>query len=172
MRLFLAIDLPSEKKTELNMQLNKLRDTYPYFRWVPQENYHITLHFIGETRNLERLVNKIREAVFDIPSFHMYSAEAGIFLRQALVMYIGFRQNRILQNLIRRIKENSHSPHLTFARYKVPSKQQYLLIKKKIKKLYLEIDFPVTQITLFDSVIENDEFCYKPVVEFSLNPKD
>ena len=44
MRLFVALTLPDEVREQLAL----LEDRLPGARWVPPENYHITLRFIGE----------------------------------------------------------------------------------------------------------------------------
>ena len=44
MRLFVALDLP----WSLKQQLSRLAGGLPGARWVPPENYHLTLRFIGE----------------------------------------------------------------------------------------------------------------------------
>lgn len=44
MRLFVALSLPDEVRD----RLADLEDRLPGARWVPPENYHITLRFIGE----------------------------------------------------------------------------------------------------------------------------
>ncbi len=44
MRLFVALDLPSALRTRLSWMAGGLQGA----RWVPPENYHITLRFIGE----------------------------------------------------------------------------------------------------------------------------
>ena len=44
MRLFVALDLPAATRTRLYWVAGGL----PGARWVPPENYHVTLRFIGE----------------------------------------------------------------------------------------------------------------------------
>ena len=63
MRLFLAIDLPTASKKRLDEQLEKLKRDYPHFSWVTQKNFHITLHFFGETNQIETIKKKIREEI-------------------------------------------------------------------------------------------------------------
>ena len=46
MRLFVALDLPWMLRERLSMLAGS---GLPGARWVPPENYHLTLRFIGET---------------------------------------------------------------------------------------------------------------------------
>ena len=50
MRLFVGLDLPWELRERLAM----LAGGIPGARWVPVENYHLTLRFIGETPRIGR----------------------------------------------------------------------------------------------------------------------
>lgn len=50
MRIFVALKLPLELLTAVNEQVQPLRKKYPDFRWIREENQHITLAFLG---NLE-----------------------------------------------------------------------------------------------------------------------
>ena len=49
MRLFIAIELPSEIRNALMVFLNELRDTAPRAKWLRAGNLHVTLKFLGET---------------------------------------------------------------------------------------------------------------------------
>ena len=49
MRLFVALDLPWEVKEELS----DLSCNIPGARWVPTDNFHLTLRFIGEAGRLQ-----------------------------------------------------------------------------------------------------------------------
>ena len=48
MRLFIALEPGAEFLESLMQSLLPLKEKYPYFRWVPRENLHITLVFLGE----------------------------------------------------------------------------------------------------------------------------
>jgi 2'-5' RNA ligase len=147
MRLFLAIDLPPEAKKSVARQLADLRREYPYFRWVDPENYHLTLHFFGDVKP-EKINQWMSDLVYDMPTFYLYSSELDLFIKDNLTLYIGFYRNKELEGLVKKIKEKSalgtsrrFVSHLTFGRYRIPSKQQYLLIKKKLKKSSLDVEF-------------------------------
>jgi 2'-5' RNA ligase len=51
MRTFLALELPEEIKTEVFRKIEQYREIAPTgIKWVPKENLHITLQFIGDTK--------------------------------------------------------------------------------------------------------------------------
>ena len=53
MRLFIAIDLPRSFKAEVTRIQKELKQLSCGGRFVPANNFHITLHFIGESRDLQ-----------------------------------------------------------------------------------------------------------------------
>ena len=50
MRLFVAADLSDEQRTELKSRVSEARAAAPfdYIRWLPEENWHATLAFMGD----------------------------------------------------------------------------------------------------------------------------
>lgn len=54
MRLFIAIDLPRSFKAEVTRIQKELKQLSCGGRFVPANNFHITLHFIGETPRIFR----------------------------------------------------------------------------------------------------------------------
>ena len=48
MRTFIALEPRKEFLEHLLLLLTPLKEKYPHFRWVPKENLHITLAFLGE----------------------------------------------------------------------------------------------------------------------------
>jgi 2'-5' RNA ligase len=176
MRLFLAIELPAEIKRKLHEQLISLNREYRQFAWVDPENYHITLHFFGEVEKPESLIDRIERAIFEIQPFRLYSFDAGMFINKKITLYVGFRREKSLERMVDNLKETfapdsqvEYVPHLTIARYKLPSKQQYLLLKKKLPSMPVEIEFPVKSITLFQSIVAHKKSIYKKIKSFKLN---
>lgn len=175
MRLFLALELPQSVRNELELQISSIKKDYASFTWVLPDDYHITLHFFGEVNNLESVKKKIEEAVYDIESFILYSLYSDLFLKDKILLYVGFRREKILEKLVEKIKNGFHSdesqkfvPHLTIARARTPSKQQYLLLKKKMHRLSIDIFFPVKKIHLFQNILEGQKPIYKKIATFPL----
>ena len=66
-RLFVALGLPDALRDELSM----LSGGIPGARWVPDENYHVTLRFIGEVpgwqaQEVDDALAAIRAPGFDL----------------------------------------------------------------------------------------------------------
>src|SRR3989338_3648716 len=62
-RTFLAIELPDAIKQEAVKLVDDVRSRYPAFRYLPRENWHLTLHFLGDIsfQQLESLKDGLRQ---------------------------------------------------------------------------------------------------------------
>ncbi len=174
MRLFLAIELPKETTKQLDEQLAPLHKKYPGFSWVTPENFHITIHFFGETHMEKEIAQRVRDLIYDIESFQMYSFELDTFVRHNILLYLGFRRQKTLENLADRIREDlklppkKFVPHLTISRSALSSKQQYFALKNMISKMKIDIEFNVDKIYLFQSILTGKTPVYEKVEEFKL----
>ena len=187
MRLFLAINLPQKTKEEIEASLNDLKKEYPNFIWVPKENFHITLFFYGETNSFKKIKEKVSDLIYDIPPFYLYSRNIDLFAGKKIVIYLNFEREKILETLFTKInhyfsslyktnytnysQRKKYIPHLTLARYKIPSKQQYFLLKKKLKKNNINISFVVEKVVLFQSIIGGHRPIYRQLASFPLLKK-
>lgn len=169
MKLFLAVDLPKKVKISLEEQILPFKKEYPQFEWVSVENYHITIHFFGEVDNVEKLQKDLEGCLFDKESFYLYSYGADLFINSKIVPYINFRREKKLESIAERvIGEGRFVPHLTLARSRIPSKQQYFVLKKRMSKLEIDISFHVKELVLFQSIIGGKFPVYKIVKRIPL----
>ena len=177
MRLFLAVDLPIKVKESINLQLTPLKKEYPQFLWNNFENYHITIHFFGETQSVNEIKKRIEDTLFDQESFYLYSVGCDLFMKNRITLYVNFRREKKIEKLSARlrgsfIKDASSNfkfvPHITIARAKIPSKQQYFVLKKRLEKLDIESVFEVKKIILFESLLGGHETVYKKIKSFPL----
>jgi len=178
MRLFLAIDLPLKIKEKIKNRLKNLMREYADIKWVGEKNYHITIYFFGENSLSKNINEKIKEATFETCPFYLYSSECQLFMRRRIILYLSFKRNKDLEEMADSIiktfnpqKKFKFVPHLTLARYRVPSKQQYLLLKKKLKNLNIDFEFKVSKLTLFNCINYNTKPEYKIIKEFKLLEK-
>src|SRR3989339_1986796 len=106
MRLFLAVDLPVKVKKQLDEQLSDFKKEYPQFNWVSEENFHITIHFFGETNKVEQIKKRIKDLLWDQTGFYLYSFDADVFANHKLVVYLTFRREKKIEGLAEKIKSN------------------------------------------------------------------
>lgn len=180
MQLSLAIKIPDVTKKAILEQLSPLNDEYKVFQWLPSEEYTIELFNFGkvEESKIDPLCEMIERGVFDMPAFTLYSELLHMMMRNNITFYVGFQTSKPMERLVKQLKQSFKIednliffPHLPVARYKIPSKQQYLLIKKKCASYKMEFEIDITQITLLNSVIENNKLRYEIIKEFALYSK-
>lgn len=176
MRLFIAIELPDNLKTALG----KLRVDIPGARWVPTEQLHLTLAFLGEVE--DKTVGKLCEglALLHIPSFHLCFSGTGCFpnRHRPRVLWAGLEPHPRLMRLAAGVhgtvlacgiplEDRPFSPHITLARLKFPAVREvdaFLTMPQKQKLL----PFPVSEFTLFQSMLTQKGASHVPIRTFPL----
>ena len=158
MRLFLAIELSDKIKKEINRQLEEIKKAYPQFQWVPADNYHITVYFFGEIFDPKKIIKKLEQILYDKELFYLYSTSVNLTIQNKITLDLNFRREKEIERISESIKnefqmtQNSEKyvPRLTLANYKIPSKQQYFVIKKRLSNLDTDISFKVNKLSLFE----------------------
>ena len=64
LRLFVAFEVPAAVRSELGRAVEPLRSRLPKARWVPVENQHVTMKFLGST--YPRLVEWVTSTVGEV----------------------------------------------------------------------------------------------------------
>lgn len=67
-RLFLGVEIPEGAKEAIAAAIEPLREALPRVRWLPAENWHITVKFLGATP--PRLVPWVEETVWRVAAGH------------------------------------------------------------------------------------------------------
>ena len=79
MRLFIAIPIPPDIRRAVSETSIRLQKAGASGRFVPQSNYHVTLHFIGESDKLSDATDAILEATKDAKPFLLRLGDYGAF---------------------------------------------------------------------------------------------
>ena len=133
MRCFYALPLPNEIKSALSSIVDAGRSVCSGLKWVPPENIHITLHFLGNIQ--DELVSVCREVLshplLERPSFKLSYDGFGRFppSGRARVLFLNIIEGRdecsvVYQTLgdllhpFMDLDTRTYKPHLTLARMK------------------------------------------------------
>ena len=158
MKLSLKIEFSDETKQQIIDQLSDFRKQYPQFQWEKIENYNILVHSFGEFLDKKSSIKLLETALYDKNTFYLYSFEVALTIGNNIVLYLDFRREKEIERISERIRELSPSmqssekyvTRLLLAKYKIPSKQQYFVIKKRLSNLEVDVSFKVNKLSLFE----------------------
>ena len=136
MRLFVALDLSVAVHEQLEEILSSLKVVAPKAKWVPSENIHLTLSFLGEIaeERVPELVSALNSVASRHPSITLHTAPGGSFgsRHKPRVLWVGLEgdleglralQHDVAQAMVAFGVEEEHreyTPHLTLARARDP----------------------------------------------------
>jgi 2'-5' RNA ligase len=178
MRLFIGIALPED----IRFRLSLLCCGLPNIRWVPPENLHLTLRFIGEVDN--GAVEDVDAALAAVraPRFPLSLAGVGHFGNGAKlrVIWVGVEKSPALQHLHDKIESavvragqppdgQRFSPHVTLSRVKTPPPLGKLQEFMASNNLFRAPPFEVTHFTLFSSFPSSEGSIYRAEESYELS---
>ena len=180
MRLFVGIDMPPAIKDEMAALIERLRPAAPEAKWVPRDNLHVTLSFLGEVKEerLEDLEPALAGAAGSVPGPIPTGVEgSGAFpsARRARVLWVGLEDGAgrlaalaaavasALEPLGFPPEKRLWAAHLTLARFRVPGNAAALL-----ETAVPALRFEVAEATLFRSRLARPAPRYEPLRLFSL----
>ena len=173
MRLFIAIPLPPDILRAVAAARVALEAHGANGRFVPRENLHITLHFLGETDALKDITDAMHAAVRDIKPFVLRLKEYGSFKTDG--SHTGFLNvtceddelNRLYESLESALWERGFSrnrgrltPHITLGR-KIEGDEGFVLPPVKAA-------FTANSVILYESSSVRGQMVYTPLHRESL----
>ncbi|MFT8245412.1 RNA 2',3'-cyclic phosphodiesterase [Roseomonas sp. BN140053] len=176
LRLFVALALPPE----LRVQLSALAGGIPGAKWVPPENYHLTLRFIGGIENwradeVDEALAAIRARPFDLTLQGLGTFEkggriqalwAGVERTDALT-HLQSKVETALQRVGLEPERRRFAPHVTLARTdraEIPKLIAYV----QAHNLFRAPPVRVEQFTLFSSRLGKENSVYVQEVDYAL----
>jgi 2'-5' RNA ligase len=172
MRLFIGIPLPEGVK-KLLVSIYDLFNSVPEkLKFVPYDNLHITLLFIGEVPDEKPIIDSLSKVSFN--SFNASIENFSVFPNAKFIRVIhspatkGSKELKDLHNSLRKVLEIkpdfSFVPHATIARVK--EKCNPLNILSIIKNITFNEEFKVTQFNLYKSILTSKGPIYEVLGEF------
>lgn len=178
-RLFAAIEFPADVRTAIEVATAPLRTTIAGLRWVPAENLHLTLVFLGwvEPDDVDSIQRAIEASVAPAEPFTARLGGAGRFPERgrARVLWVGFTSGAdalaALAELARgavadRLTDaRPFRPHITIARAKQPVR----ITGRALDALPpLDRDVTVGAVTVFRSHLGSPHPRYEAIARFGL----
>lgn len=175
-RLFVAIPIPDQ----LRVRLAGLRGQIPGARWVPPENMHLTLRFVGELD--EHAAEDVHDALERIAAdpFDIQLSGVGHFESRGQVraLWAGVARNDALAHFQSRVEvacqraglgpeSRRFHPHVTLARCRETSLARVAPFIAEHAG-FVAPAFPVERFVLYSSVLGRSGSVYTPEVSYPL----
>jgi 2'-5' RNA ligase len=180
MRLFVAFEISEEARAAAVATVAPLRERFPKARWVPPENLHVTLKFLGEVYpRLEGWVPaRVEEAAARLAPFGVRLEGLGAFRspRSARVIWVGLADDPpgamavtagALADALRREyppEKRPFSAHLTMARSDPP----LALAPEDLETEVPAVAWTVDHVVLFRSHLRRPAPVYEPIARYPL----
>ena len=177
MSLIIGINIPNSAKQKIKTQLKHIKQEYERYKWVDEEIYHIKIFTFQESISQEKIKEKLNSLLYDQEQFYLYTHCVSLSIRHKIKIFIEFIKEKKLEKLAEKIerqfdgsfqKLGKYIPHLDIGTYRIASKQQYLLFKKKLKNTDIEFSFLVGELVLFETSHEKGNNILKIIHTFSL----
>jgi 2'-5' RNA ligase len=177
MRLFVGLDLPWHLRERLAVLANA---GIAGARWVPAENYHLTLRFIGETPGHRAEDIDLALAGLKARGFSLTLSGVGTFTKagRSTALWVGVERNPQLDHLQNKIEtalqrcgldaeRRRFQPHVTLARLD-NAPEAKIVSFVQAHNLFRSEPVPVEHFTLFSSLLGKEASVYTPEVEYEL----
>ena len=171
MRLFVALSLPDE----IRERLAHLEDRLPGARWVPPENLHVTLRFIGEVdggqaHDIDAELTRLHGTAFELSLAGLGHFGEG---QKTRALYARVTPSEPLTRLQQKVEQavqraglkpegRKFKPHVTLARFRAgaagaPELERYLVGHS----LFRLGPFPVADFALYQSFLSGEGSIYR-----------
>ncbi len=187
MRVFIAIPLTQNIKNDLSRIQIDLKTCGAEIKWVPSENTHLTLKFLGEINEitLNKIIGAIEETMQNHEKFKIGLSDAGAFpdAIHPKVIWIGVKEGKnkvenIVYALEKKIEslgipreKRPFSCHITLGRTKSSRNSRELMerLDNLRDNLYKEnLSFTAEEITIFKSRLSPSGAFYEALKEITL----
>ena len=176
-RLFVAVDLSPDVRDALAAAVAPLRKDFPKARWVPPQNWHMTLKFLGSTSPdlLERVSDAVGEVAAASAPFGTHLLDLGAFPneRRGRVLWAGLADPESRLAALASALDDALAPqfetdkrgftaHLTIARFDPLVPLGPMLASIEVP----HAEFVVDRLVLYRSYLRRPAPFYESVREF------
>lgn len=176
MRVFIALNIPNKMKDNLERSASQFKDLATGGNFTRKENYHITLHFLGNVEENNLIyIQSAMDAIKALPAPCLAISQFAV-LRASNVVCARFNKNSRLTDLHDVLADNlekmgftverrAYRPHVTMIR-KFAFNLPFSEVTKSVD-VYNK-PFNATEVVLYQSVFTDDGVTYKPLYAITL----
>ena len=182
MRLFIAVDLPASVRQEVAAFQQDLKNSGADVKWVEMDNLHLTLKFLGDTKESRagELKQTLGAAVKGKSPFEIHLEGIGAFPKTTSprVIWVGVNLGeKQLVDLAHNIEEGCLtlgfpkeerplSAHLTIGRVRSNNHLAPLIKKLQTAEFRASCPAPINRLILYQSTLSPHGPVYTPLAEF------
>ncbi len=150
-RAFIAVEIAPSIRTEARKALGPMKKAFPGVKWVDDDNFHVTLKFLGPnvpTTELHHIIAAIQKACADFEQFDLVLEGVGAFpdASSPRTIWLGVTDGVAeLRRLAKRIDDElekfgfpregrEFSPHLTVGRTRQRDREEGQFAVKAVRK--------------------------------------
>lgn len=168
--VFAAVPVPARVKQMIHEPIDPLKSNLPFKQWVYEEDYHLTLSFLGQTddRTLEDLRTSFRSQREQHKPFSLTLTNGGFFGKktQPRVFWLGVEKEPALFELQHSVAETCreagfvldsrpYSPHITLAkRWGDPTVEIHERYDQRMLKRLAGVSFEVQSFVLYETHLD------------------
>ena len=180
MRVFVALDLPQKTKDNLERSANEFKSLASGGNFTPKENYHLTMHFLGEVAPSDlTFIQSAMDGVRDLPAPELAVSQFTV-LRASDIVCAKIKQSSALTTLHDElgarleqhgfvVEHRAYRPHVTLIR-----KKNFALPFSEVTKNVKVYNMPfyATDLVLYESVFTNSGVTYRELYKVELKPTE
>ena len=179
MRVFVALELPQKTRDNLERSSKQFAEFSGGGNFVPKDNFHITLHFLGNVAESNLIyIQSAMDQIADLPAPELAVTQFAM-LRASDIVCAKLRQNadlltlhdtlgEKLENNGFEVEHRAYRPHVTLIRKKkftLPWSEVIKSVKVYNKPFY------ATNVVLYESVFDDKSVSYRELYKVTLHPK-
>jgi RNA 2',3'-cyclic 3'-phosphodiesterase len=182
-RAFIALEISPELREELKKVQKKLKQLSGEIMWIPKENMHITVRFLGniskdQIKNVEQLTERVAKKLKSFPislgvlGVFPYISDpkvlwAGISSGYNQVTQINTLLSKELNSMKLKVEDRHFHPHITLARIK--SIKNKSILAELIDTIKLTtVNEEINKLILYKSELNPEQVTYTKISEAPL----
>lgn len=177
MRVFIALNIPQKTKDNLERSSRQFADFATKGNYIPKDNYHITVHFLGEVAPSDIIyIQSAMDSVKDLPAPNL-SVTQFVSMRASDVVCAKLRNSKQLAEIHEQlgskleqsgfaVEHRAYRPHITLIRkhgFNLPFSE----VVKNVKVYNMPFDAP--ELVLYESTLSKDGATYNELYKVTLH---